>query len=86
MERVDPLTWRVYATSTDPAVTAVSTVKLFAGTHWRTESTIPVPRAVQRIEVVEGYRDPARIIISGASSARPAAVADGDIYVAGAAR
>lgn len=86
MERVDPLTWRVYATSTDTTVTAVTTFKLFAGTLWRSESTIPIPRAVQRIEVVDGYRDPARLIISGASSARPADVSDGDIYVAGAAR
>jgi BNR repeat-containing family member len=86
MERVDALTWRVYATSTDPAITAISTVKLYAGAYWRPESTIPVPRAVQRIEVVDGYRDPARIIVTGASSARPAEVADGDIYVAGATR
>ncbi|GAA0798459.1 BNR-4 repeat-containing protein [Spirilliplanes yamanashiensis] len=84
MEKVDPFTWRVYATTNDPAVTAVSTVKLYAGTLWQPESTIPIPRAVQRIEVIEGYRDPARIVISGASSARPADVADGDIYVAGA--
>jgi hypothetical protein len=86
MERVDALTWRVYATSTDPAVTAISTVKLYAGTLWRAESTIPIPRPVQRVEVIDGYRDPARIIVSGASSARPAEVADGDIYVAGAPR
>ena len=86
MEKVDALTWRVYATSTDPAVTAITTVKLYAGTFWQNEATIPTPRAVQRIEVIDGYRDPARIIISGNSSARPADVADGDIYVAGAAR
>ncbi|MFI7600195.1 BNR-4 repeat-containing protein [Actinoplanes sp. NPDC049681] len=83
MERVDPLTWRVYATSTDPAVTAVSTHLLHAGRIWRDETTIPVARAVQRIEVVDGYRDPARLVLSGASSARPADVADGDISVAG---
>ncbi|MEV8508508.1 BNR-4 repeat-containing protein [Actinoplanes sp. NPDC051475] len=83
MERVGPLTWRVYATSTDPAVTAVSTHLLHAGRTWRDETTIPMARAVQRIEVVDGYRDPARLILSGASSARPADVADGDISVAG---
>jgi hypothetical protein len=38
---------------------------------------------VQRIEVIDGYRDPARILATGASSAREVAVADGDIYVAG---
>ncbi|MFC7535103.1 BNR-4 repeat-containing protein [Actinoplanes sp. GCM10030250] len=86
MERVDALTWRVYATTNDPAVTAISTFKLYAGAFWQSEATIPVPRAVQRIEVIDGYRDPARIIVSGASSARPADVADGDIYVAGAGR
>ena len=86
MEKVDALTWRVYATTNDPAVTAISTFKLYAGTFWQSESTIPIPRAVQRIEVIDGYRDPARIIITGSSSARPADVADGDIYVAGAAR
>ena len=84
MERVDALTWRVYATTNDPTVTAVSTFTLFAGTYWRSESTIAIPRAVQRIEVIDGYRDPARLILTGASSARPADIADGDIYVAGA--
>jgi hypothetical protein len=83
---VDALTWRVYTTSNDPAVTAITTAKLYAGTFWQNESTIATPRAVQRIEVIDGYRDPARIIITGNSSARPADVADGDIYVAGAAR
>jgi hypothetical protein len=84
MERVDPLTWRVYATTNDPAVTAVSTYTLTAGVLWRPEATIPTPRAVQRVEVVDGYRDPARVILTGASSARPPDVADGDVYVAGA--
>lgn len=84
MERVDPVTWRVYTTSSDPAVTAVATYTLTAGVLWRPEATIPTPRAVQRVEVVDGYRDPARVILTGASSARPADVADGDIYVAGA--
>jgi len=84
MERIDPLTWRVYTTSSDPAVTAVATYTLTAGLLWRPEATIPTPRAVQRVEVVDGYRDPARVILTGASSARPADVADGDIYVAGA--
>ncbi|GAA4472671.1 BNR-4 repeat-containing protein [Phytohabitans houttuyneae] len=84
MERVDPLTWRVYTTSTAPDVTAVSTARLYAGLLWQPEATIAVPRPVQRIEVIQDYRDPARLILSGASSARPADVADGDIYVAGA--
>ena len=86
MEKVDPFTWRVYATTNDPAVTAISTFKLYAGLLWQPEGTIATPRAVQRIEVIDGYKDPARLVISGASSARPADVSDGDIYVGGASR
>jgi BNR repeat-containing family member len=84
MEQIDPMTWRVYTTSQDVAKPEITTYTLTAGMRWSAEATIPTPRAVQRIEVIEGYRDPARILISGASSARPAEVADGDIYVAGA--
>jgi hypothetical protein len=53
------------------------------GVAWRHESTIATPQPVQRIEVIDGYRDPARILATGASSAREVAVADGDVYVAG---
>lgn len=45
MERVDPLTWRVYATTNDPAVTAASTFTLTAGVPWRPEATISTPRS-----------------------------------------
>jgi hypothetical protein len=82
MERVDPLTWRVYATD-EAASSGISTYLLSPGVGWRPESVIPTPKAVQRIEVVGGYRDPARILATGASSARDVSVADGDIYVAG---
>jgi hypothetical protein len=33
--------------------------------------------------VIGGFRDPARILATGNSSAREVTVADGDIYVAG---
>ncbi|HEV7900112.1 MAG TPA: BNR-4 repeat-containing protein [Planosporangium sp.] len=82
MEEVGPLTWRVYAT-VEGTTSGISTYLLHAGTGWRSESVIPTPKAVQRIEVIGGYRDPARILASGASSARDVSVADGDIYVAG---
>jgi hypothetical protein len=82
MEQSGPATWRVYATS-DAATSGIDTYQLFGGLVWHHESTIPTAKAVQRIEVIGGYRDPARILATGASSDRDVAVADGDIYVAG---
>ena len=82
MEPSGLATWRVYATN-DAATSGIDTYQLFVGVLWRHESTIPTPKAVQRIEVIGGYRDPARILATGASSDRDVAVADGDIYVAG---
>ncbi|NUR69619.1 MAG: hypothetical protein HOU81_02260 [Hamadaea sp.] len=88
MEPAGPQTWRVYAT---PA-TGIDTYLLRAGTPdadelWSYESRIDIPDAVQRIEVIGGYRDPARILATGASSGRDVdTYYDGDIYVAGLAR
>ncbi len=85
MEPVDPFTWRVYATNDDGS-TGIDTYLLAAGTKWRPETVIPTAQPVQRIEVIADHRDPARILATGASSARDVAVADGDIFVAGLAR
>jgi hypothetical protein len=82
MEPVGAGTWRVYAT-VEGATSGISTFLLRPGASWQAESVIPTPKAVQRIEVITGARDPARILASGASSDRDVAIADGDIYVAG---
>jgi hypothetical protein len=82
MEPVSGSTWRVYATAEGGAA-GIPTYLLKPGTSWRAETVIPTPRAVQRIEVVTGGRDPVRILATGASSDRDVAVADGDVYVAG---
>jgi hypothetical protein len=82
MEQVNDLSWRVYTTS-ESKPSGIDTYRLYAGSYWRAESTIPTPKAVQRIEVIGGYRDPARILATGASTARDVSTADGDIYVAG---
>jgi hypothetical protein len=81
MEQLGPLTWRVYATGEDAP--GIRTYLLRLGVFWRAGPVIDTPRPVQRVEVVTGHRDPARIIATGASGARDVAVADGDIYVAG---
>ncbi|WP_020667060.1 hypothetical protein [Amycolatopsis nigrescens] len=47
---------------------------------------IRTPKPVQRVEVITGFRDPARILATGAASDRDVSVADGDIYVAGMSR
>ncbi|WP_414943361.1 hypothetical protein [Amycolatopsis sp. cmx-11-32] len=47
---------------------------------------ITTPKPVQRVEVIAGFRGPARILVTGASSARDVSVADGDICVAGTPR
>jgi len=81
MEQVGPVTWRVYATREgDPGI---RTYVLRFGRWWRGGPVIATPRPVQRVEVVTGYRDPVRIVATGASGARDVAVADGDVYVAG---
>jgi hypothetical protein len=82
MEPSGPATWRVYTTD-DTKPSGIDTYQLLAGAVWRHESTIPTPKAVQRIEVITDNRDPARILATGASSARDVSTADGDIYVAG---
>jgi hypothetical protein len=81
MEPVDPFTWRVYATRDGQP--GIETYLLTLGRFWRPETVIPTPKPVQRIELITGFRDPARILATGASSAREVTVADGDIYVAG---
>jgi putative BNR repeat neuraminidase len=81
IEPVDLLTWRVYATRDGKP--NIETYLLTFGRLWRPETVIPTAKPVQRIEVIGNFRDPARILASGASSAREVAVADGDIYIAG---
>ncbi|WP_086820822.1 BNR-4 repeat-containing protein [Allokutzneria sp. NRRL B-24872] len=80
-ERVDGSTWRVYATREGQP--NIETFLLSDGRSWRAETAIPTAKPVQRVEVVTGFRDPARIIATGASSDRDVKVADGDITVAG---
>ncbi|GAB2758789.1 BNR-4 repeat-containing protein [Amycolatopsis magusensis] len=72
--------WRVYATRDGkPDIETY----LLSGLDWRPEAVIPTPKPVQRVEVITNFRDPARILATGASSAREVSVADGDIYVVG---
>ncbi|WP_232344172.1 BNR-4 repeat-containing protein [Actinoplanes awajinensis] len=82
MEPADDFSWRVHATP-DPAATGVDTYRLVPGLPWRRESTLATPQPIQRIEVIAGHRRPARLLLTGASSAREVTVADGDVYVAG---
>ncbi|MFI5893478.1 hypothetical protein ACIA5D_25580 [Actinoplanes sp. NPDC051513] len=82
MERVDELTWRIYATP-DPAATGVLTFTLRLGTALRSESAIATSQPLQRIEVIGGHRAPAHVLATGSSSARDVGVADGDILVLG---
>jgi hypothetical protein len=77
-------TWRIYATR-EGTTSGIGTYVLRDGLRWEDGPVIETPRAVQRIEVIGNYRDPARLLASGASSAREVAIADGDIYVAGVA-
>src|SRR2546421_3405874 len=87
MEPTGLLTWRVYATGEPPAgtpaPTGIQTFLFTAGFWWRAGQVIPTPQAVQRIEIITNGRDPARILATGASSARDRTTADGDVYVAG---
>jgi putative BNR repeat neuraminidase len=82
MEQVGPVAWRVYATD-DRGAPGIQTYQFIAGLVWHAGPVIPTPKPVQRIEVITDGRDPARILATGASSARDVSVADGDVYVAG---
>jgi hypothetical protein len=84
MEQVGLLTWQVYATPEPLGATGIATFRLRPGSGLQSAGPIlATPKAVQRIEVIGDYRDPARLLASGASSARDVAVADGDVYVVG---
>lgn len=77
-----PHTWRVYGTG----ATGIQTYLLRAGVvaSWQHESSLDIARAVGRIELIGSYRDPLRILATGASSGRDVSTFyDGDIYVAG---
>ncbi|PRY46102.1 hypothetical protein [Umezawaea tangerina] len=84
MEPLSPTTWRVYAT--EDGKPNVTTYRVVPGRTWTAEAVIPTAKPVQRVELVGHFRDPVRVLLSGASSARDVAVADGDISVAGIAR
>jgi hypothetical protein len=81
IERLGATTWRVYANR--EGAPNVQTFLLENGQTWSAESTISTAKEIQRVEVIANFRDPARVLISGASSNRDVAIADGDIYVAG---
>jgi hypothetical protein len=81
MEPLSPTTWRVYATEDGKPNVNTYTVRL--GRDWQAETVIPTAKPVQRVELIDGFRDPVRVLLSGASSARDVAIADGDISVAG---
>lgn len=82
-EQVGPTTWRIYTTVDEQP--NIGTYLLEAGQTWTAENVLKTPKPVQRIEVVTNFRDPARILATGNSSARSVSTADGDIYVAGLA-
>jgi BNR repeat-containing family member len=81
MERLGSTSWRVYANRVGRP--DIETCLLTSGQGWTPETVISTPTEVQRIELITGWRDPARILASGISSARDVSVADGSIYVAG---
>jgi hypothetical protein len=74
--------WRVY--STVDLQPGVRTALLTDRGTWTAGATIPTAKPVQRIELITGFRDPARLLVTGNSSARDVSVADGDIHVVGA--
>ena len=72
--------WRVYSTDPNPGI---KTALLTEWGSWIPGETIPTAKPVQRIELITNFRDPARLLVTGASSAREVSVADGDIHVVG---
>lgn len=73
--------WRVY--STVDLQPGIRTALLTDTGVWTAGAQIPTAKPVQRIELITRFRDPARLLVTGASSARDASVADGDIHVVG---
>jgi hypothetical protein len=82
MEPAGDLSWLVHTTP-EPAAPGVDTYRLVPGLSFRRESSLDTPQPVQRIDVIAGSRSPARLLLTGTSSAREVTTADGDVYVAG---
>jgi hypothetical protein len=83
MEQLGPTTWRVYTNREGSP--NIGTYLLESGQTWTGESVITTAKEVQRIEVVAGAVDPARILATGIASKRAVSTADGDVYLAGIA-
>jgi hypothetical protein len=81
MEPLGAGTWRVYTTLHEQP--DITTYLVNEGQDWIMESVIPTPREAQRIELITGFKDPARVLATGNSSDRDVSVADGDIQVIG---
>lgn len=79
MEPIGGDTWRVYATRDGEPGVELYTVD--GSLRWQAAGRIDTPKPVQRIELVTGGKPPARLLATGASTARSVTVADGDIYV-----
>lgn len=71
MEPASPTTFRVFANSGSSMVTYL----LGEGPSWTTESTFKAPGAINNGLIITGYRDPARLLLTG--------VDHGNVYVAG---
>jgi hypothetical protein len=83
IEPLSKTTWRAYVTH--EGIPNIDTYVFEPGRSWTPEATIPTPKEVQRMELITGFQDPARLLASGDSSSRGVSVADGDIYVVGLA-
>jgi hypothetical protein len=83
MEPAGNRRWRVYATRRPERGILTYLLEPGPGGSWMPETEIRTALAVQRVELVAGFRDPVRIVATGATSDRDVSVADGDVYTAG---
>jgi hypothetical protein len=79
-EQISPTAFRVYANPAD-GTPAVYTYILENGSHWRSEARVRTPTRIQRANLIAGFRDPARVVLTG--SATSVTAPQGGMFVLG---
>jgi len=83
MEQVDRFTWRVYALPSDPTLPGIQVHRLTLGSHGQQEGTLIPDKVMGRMDIIDGNRNPMRLLACGAPSDPDLSVADGGVYVFG---
>ena len=81
MELTGPNAFRVYLAARETP--GIQTYTARSSGKWRPETFIATPTPVQRAVVINNYKDPFRLLITGNSDIKDQRIADRNIYVTG---